>query len=74
MWYWYLSNKELFTDIKYTGIDISKIAIEYCKNNFDFEFICGNFIKLNISQKYDLIYSHAVIDHVYDILLLLVNL
>lgn len=62
-----IKNKELFTDIKYTGIDISKTAIEYCKNNSDFEFICGDFIKLNISQKYDLVYSHAVIDHVYDI-------
>lgn len=59
--------KELFFNKKYTGIDISKTASEYCKKNSDFEFMCCDFIKLNVSQKYDFVFSHAVIDHVYDI-------
>ena len=56
--------KGLFTGKQYTGIDISENAIEYCKNNSEFEFICGDFIKMNITKRYDLVYSHAVVDHV----------
>ena len=51
----------------YTGIDISSTAIEYCKNNSNFEFICGDIIKMESNRKFDLVFSHAVIDHVYDI-------
>ncbi len=51
----------------YTGTDISKDAIEFCKKNSSFNFIQGDFIKMELPQKYDLIYSHAVVDHVYDI-------
>jgi len=58
--------KELFSNIKYTGIDISETAIKQCKKNSSFEFLVGDFIKLNISKKFDLVYSHAVVDHVYD--------
>lgn len=59
--------KDLFNDLHYTGLDISKEAIEYCKKNSDFNFICDDLIKMEITQKYDLVYSHAVIDHVYDV-------
>ena len=58
--------KELFANIKYTGIDISETAIKQCKKNSPFEFIAGDFIKLDISRKFDLVFSHAVVDHVYD--------
>jgi len=58
--------KELFANIKYAGIDISETAIKQCKKNSSFEFIAGDFIKLDISRKFDLIFSHAVVDHVYD--------
>lgn len=58
--------KDLFSNMKYTGIDFSKTAIEQCKKNSEFEFICGDFIKITLPTKYDLVYSHAVIDHVYD--------
>jgi SAM-dependent methyltransferase len=59
--------KDLFTGMQYTGMDISQTAIDYCKKNSEFEFICGDFIKMDITKKYDLVYSHAVVDHVYDI-------
>ena len=59
--------KDLFSEMKYTGIDISKPAIAHCKENSDFEFICGDLIKMNLEQKYDLVFSQSVIDHVYDI-------
>ncbi len=62
-----LKNKKLFENLNYTGIDISSTAIEYCKNNSNFKFICGDFIKMEINQKFDLVYTHAVIDHVYDV-------
>ena len=58
--------KELFVNIKYTGTDISETAIKQCKKNSPFEFFAGDFIKLNISKKFDFVFSHAVVDHVYD--------
>lgn len=62
-----IKNKELFHKIKYTGIDISETSIEYCKKNSNFNFICGDFLKMDLKEHYDLVFSHAVIDHVYDI-------
>jgi len=59
--------KNLFSNMKYVGIDIGAPAIEYCKRNSKFDFICGDFIKMEFDEKYDLVFSHAVIDHVYDI-------
>lgn len=62
-----IKNKDLFEGKIYTGLDISPDAIEQCKQQSNFEFICGDIIKMNIDKKYDLVFSHAVIDHVYDI-------
>ena len=59
--------KELFFNMHYTGIDISESAIQHCKDNSDFNFICGDFLKIDINQKFDLVFSHGAIDHVYDI-------
>ena len=58
--------KELFSDKEYTGTDISETAIKQCKQNSSFEFIAGDFLKLNFTKKFDLVFSHAVVDHVYD--------
>ena len=60
-------NKKLFENMEYIGIDISPSAIDYCKENSEFTFICDDFIKMKLDKKFDLIYSHAVVDHVYDI-------
>ena len=59
--------KELFSGIQYAGIDISPSAIEFCKKKSDFEFICGDLLKMNLEKKYDLVFSQSVIDHVYDV-------
>ena len=59
--------KELFSGKRYTGIDISETNIDFCKKNSDFEFICCDLIKTDLGKTYDLVFSHAVIDHVYDI-------
>ena len=66
--------KKLFNDLEYTGIDFSETNVEYCKQNSEFHFISGDFIKMKIEQKYDLVYSHAVVDHVYDIDAFVMNL
>jgi len=66
--------KKLFNNLEYTGIDFSETNIEYCKQNSKFHFISGDFIKMKIEQKYDLVYSHAVVDHVYDIDAFVMNL
>ena len=62
-----IQHANLFTNMGYTGIDFSQPNIEFCKKNSPFEFIQADFLKMDINKKYDLVYSHAVIDHVYDI-------
>jgi len=59
--------KNLFKNKEYFGIDIGEPAIDFCKKNSKFNFICGDLIKTEFDKKFDLIFSHAVIDHVYDI-------
>ncbi len=59
--------KEQFTYLDYTGIDISKSAIDYCKKNSNFDFICGDFSKMDFNRIFDLVFSHGVINHVPDI-------
>lgn len=59
--------RKYFDKKDYLGIDIGKPAIEYCKQNSNFEFICGDIINMELDRKFDLVFSHAVIDHVYDI-------
>ena len=58
--------KKLFEGKKYCGIDLSHSAIDFAKNNSNFEFRCEDFLKNNY-QKYDLVFSHMVIDHIYDV-------
>ena len=59
--------ENLFKNKEYVGIDIGEPAINFCKENSKFDFICGDLIKTKFVKKFDLIFSHAVIDHVYDI-------
>ena len=59
--------KELFSNTEYSGIDMSQFAITYCKNNSPYDFVCGDFLKMEINKKYDLVFSNSVIDHIYDI-------
>jgi len=69
-----IKNKDLFQDLEYTGIDFSESNIKYCKSHSNFDFIGGDFIKMELDKKYDLVFSHAVIDHVYDIDTFVTNL
>jgi SAM-dependent methyltransferase len=59
--------KHLFKGKEYVGIDIGKPSIEYCKKHSSFNFICGDVINMEFESKFDLVFSHSVIDHVYDI-------
>ena len=59
--------KDVFDGKNYTGIDIGKPAINFCRKNSEFDFICGNILETELDKRFDLIFSHAVIDHVYDI-------
>lgn len=59
--------KDLFENKEYLGMDIGQPAINFCKDNSEFGFICGDLLKTEFNKKFDLIFSHAVIDHVYDI-------
>jgi hypothetical protein len=61
----------VFSGKNYVGYDISEKEIAWCKVNRAFagrEFLCGDFIVQNErpAEKFDLVFSHAVIDHVYD--------
>ena len=57
---------ELFKDIEYTGNDFSQQCVDYCKKNSKFNFICGDFIKMKPEKIFDMVFSHSVVDHVYD--------
>ena len=59
--------RNLFEHKEYVGMDIGEPAINFCKENSEFNFICGDLLKTEFNKKFDLIFSHAVIDHVYDI-------
>ena len=59
--------KNLFENKEYLGLDIGEPAIDFCKKKSDFNFMCGDLLKIKLDKKFDLIFSHAVIDHVYDI-------
>lgn len=61
-----INYKSLFEGIEYTGLDISKPAIKYCKARSEFNFILGDFLKLEL-KSFDMVFSRSVIDHVYDI-------
>jgi len=62
-----VKNKQMFETFQYLGIDISQDAINFCKKNSPYEFKCEDFIKKDSEEQFDLVFSHAVIDHVYDI-------
>lgn len=62
-----IKHKNLFQSIKYTGIDISKSAINFCKKKSNFSFLAGDFLKMEINEKFDLVFSHGVVNHVPDI-------
>jgi len=60
----------LFRSHQYTGIDISSEAIKWCHAHYKLEeatFIAADVIQTVPDVKADMVYSHAVIDHVYDI-------
>lgn len=51
----------------YTGIDISAKAIGHCKQALPGTFLTCTPEDMNMSDKFDLVFSHAVIDHVPNI-------
>lgn len=55
----------LFED--YTGIDLSPQAIENAKKRFKQNFECIDFMQFHQDKKYDLVFSHSVIDHVTEL-------
>lgn len=69
-----IKHKNLFQNIKYTGLDISKSAINFCKKKSNFSFLAGDFLKMEINEKFDLVFSHGVVNHVPDIDLFLSNI
>lgn len=53
------------TDFKYTGIDISKQAIDLCKSKYfdrnKFKFFCLDILSEEINDNYDIIFSYGCI-------------
>jgi SAM-dependent methyltransferase len=60
----------LFSDCRYVGYDISPKEISWCRRqhtNPDHEFVCADFVEAALGERFDLVFSHAVVDHVYDV-------
>jgi SAM-dependent methyltransferase len=61
----------LFHDKRYVGVDVSQPAIDEClkrTTNPLHDFVCGEFgTAAPSTEHFDLVFSHAVLDHVYDV-------
>lgn len=58
---------QLFGGLDYHGTDISEKEIEYCKRIYGRDkFFVSDIIEHAPADVYDIVFSHAVIDHVYD--------
>lgn len=63
----YLTEKpEHFEGMTYTGIDISQSGVDYARANVKAELIAGDFLQWDDDRVFDAVFSHCVIDHVYD--------
>lgn len=59
-----------FADRRYVGYDISRKEIEWCRENRHnplHDYMVGDFIADGVGERFDLVFAHAVVDHVYDI-------
>jgi SAM-dependent methyltransferase len=61
---------DLFLDRRYVGYDVSTKEVAWCKKNRQnprHAYIAGDFLEKGIEEKFELVFSHALIDHIYDI-------
>lgn len=61
---------DAFASRRYVGFDISERQIRWCREhrlNPRHEYVSGDFIEWRGDEQFDLVFSHAVIDHVYDV-------
>jgi SAM-dependent methyltransferase len=63
---------DVFAGRRYMGFDFSQKEIDWClanRSQAGRDFLCGDFIDpaQRPRENFDLVYSHAVVDHVYDI-------
>jgi hypothetical protein len=61
---------EFFAHLPYTGVDISSKEIDWCRQHYrggQHRFWCGDVLLEAPDHRADLVFSHAVIDHVWDI-------
>ena len=43
--------KNLFENKEYLGLDIGEPAIDFCKKKSDFNFMCGDLLKIKLDKK-----------------------
>lgn len=63
---------DIFAGRHYVGFDFSQKEIDWCvanRSQAGREFFCGDFLEPadRPRENFDLVFSHAVVDHVYDI-------
>jgi SAM-dependent methyltransferase len=58
---------KIFRELDYNGTDISEKEIAFCKQRYgQTKFFVSDIIQHTPTTSYDVVFSHAVIDHVYD--------
>jgi len=59
----------------YVGVDISEKEIDFCRQRYGPDrFVVADVVAQPLQDQYDLVFAHAVVDHVYDINRFLKNL
>ena len=69
--------QRLFRKIEYSGLDISKQNINFCKKNyknFKHNYYYGDIVQFKNNSKYDLVFSQGTIDNCYDMNRYIINM
>lgn len=54
----------VFDGYDYTGIDISRPAIDFCRSHYKGKFVCADLVEFDTKKKYDNVFSWVTLEHI----------